>query len=212
MANHAFPLHRTVIKHLALEILKESGRTTIVNLEQGLSDNWCVFGPLKSVFTTNAARLGLVWVHVVIGKKHFSAMLHQAYPKAVSSENIKGGFRKAPTTAPTSVTPAAPTAAPTAVTPTNPLVAAGIVSVKLANAYMPIILANKFGQQQQPTVRRRLPLPAQVITADDFNEMLIQQDKEEAKQRRQEELRRKREDLQRKKEELQRKREENRKR
>lgn len=40
MAEHAFPLSTTVIKLLALEILKESGRTTTVNLERGLSDNW----------------------------------------------------------------------------------------------------------------------------------------------------------------------------
>lgn len=165
-----------------------------------------VFGPLKSIFTTNAAHLGPMRGDVVICKKHFSAMLHQTYPKAVSSENIKSGFRKAPTTSPiahdhrsphscdpgssyssphrseyhdpttlpiaeTTTIPAAanpsPVCCPTCkqVTPTKTLEAAGIVTAKLANI-------------QMPTARRRLPLPVHVITADNFNEMLTQQDQE----------------------------------
>lgn len=165
-----------------------------------------------SVFTTNAAPLGLVLGDVVIGVKHFSAMQHQPYPRVVSSKYIKGGFRKAwisplnrtvydhtqvvritaaaPIAAPIAATPAAPTAAPCAVntttapiaettaipaaatpspvccptykqvTTTCPLVTTGIVSVRLENILMPPILANKFGQQKQPTVRHRLLLLA----------------------------------------------------
>ncbi|KAJ8363476.1 hypothetical protein SKAU_G00123070 [Synaphobranchus kaupii] len=40
MADHGFPLSRTVIKSLAFQVLKESQRDTLVNLEKGLSDNW----------------------------------------------------------------------------------------------------------------------------------------------------------------------------
>lgn len=40
MADHAFPISRTVVKALAVAIIKESGRSTVVNLERGLSDNW----------------------------------------------------------------------------------------------------------------------------------------------------------------------------
>ncbi|XP_031669824.1 uncharacterized protein LOC116359919 [Oncorhynchus kisutch] len=54
-----------------------------------------VFGPLKAVFSRNAARLGLVRGDLVIGKKHFSSMLREAYPQAVTKKNIMAGFKKA---------------------------------------------------------------------------------------------------------------------
>ncbi len=40
MPEHAFLLTRSLIKYLTLEILKESSRETLVNIEKGLSDNW----------------------------------------------------------------------------------------------------------------------------------------------------------------------------
>ena len=40
MANHSFPLTRTVIKGLALEIVKDSSQKTLVNLDKGPNDNW----------------------------------------------------------------------------------------------------------------------------------------------------------------------------
>ena len=40
MADHGFPLTRAIIKSLALEIIKDSGRKTLTNIEMGLSDNW----------------------------------------------------------------------------------------------------------------------------------------------------------------------------
>ncbi|KAK6312489.1 hypothetical protein J4Q44_G00181530 [Coregonus suidteri] len=187
MADHAFPISRTVVKALVVAIIKESGRSTIVNLERGLSDNWWsrfrarhpelsarvpntlnrarvhgatpatikgffdVYEPIfvshglehkphlifncdetgfadkpKSrekvlcqkgrkriyqqqqhntmeritvhyctVFSMNAAHLGLVQGDLVIGKKHFSGMLREAYPQAVTKKNIMAVFKKA---------------------------------------------------------------------------------------------------------------------
>lgn len=40
MADHGFPLTRTIIKSLALEILKDSGQKTLVNTERCFTDNW----------------------------------------------------------------------------------------------------------------------------------------------------------------------------
>lgn len=42
MADHGFPLTRTIIKCLALEIIKNStsNSNSLVNLDKGLSDNW----------------------------------------------------------------------------------------------------------------------------------------------------------------------------
>ncbi|XP_067283522.1 uncharacterized protein [Pseudorasbora parva] len=54
-----------------------------------------VFNPLKGVFSTLASRMGLVRGDMVVGKKHFSAVLKHAYEKAVTAANIKAGFRKA---------------------------------------------------------------------------------------------------------------------
>ena len=40
MADHGFPLTRSIIKSLALEIIKDRGQKTLVNIQRGLSDNW----------------------------------------------------------------------------------------------------------------------------------------------------------------------------
>ncbi|KAL7408191.1 hypothetical protein ABVT39_019599 [Epinephelus coioides] len=40
MADHGFLLTRSIIKCLTLEIIKDSGRETLVNVKKGLSDNW----------------------------------------------------------------------------------------------------------------------------------------------------------------------------
>jgi len=41
MADHSFPVTRSLVKILVTGIIKESGRTdTTVNLEKGLSDVW----------------------------------------------------------------------------------------------------------------------------------------------------------------------------
>lgn len=40
MADHGFPLTRTIVKGLAQEMIKDSSRKTLVNLQKGPSDNW----------------------------------------------------------------------------------------------------------------------------------------------------------------------------
>lgn len=78
------------LKKMRLHEHKQNNEMNLI-----LRGNVCVIGPLKSVFSTNAAPLGLVLGDVVIGKKHLSAMLHQPYPRVVSSKYIKGRFKKA---------------------------------------------------------------------------------------------------------------------
>uniref|UniRef100_A0A4W5MFY0 HTH CENPB-type domain-containing protein n=1 Tax=Hucho hucho TaxID=62062 RepID=A0A4W5MFY0_9TELE len=203
-----------------------------------------VFGPLKTVLSRNAARLGLVQGDLVIGKKHFSARLREAYPQAVTKKNIMAGFKKAgifplnreafdssqlvklePTTpnpkaatseatsgtpdpkaaeAPTTpATPTTPAATPFLVPggccptcgqrapPTNPLVAAGLVSPDLANILVPPV----FQTSNRQKGKRQLLLPARVITSDEYNKLLHQQEAEEKEkqERKREELQRTRE-------------------
>ncbi|KAL7396914.1 hypothetical protein ABVT39_013527 [Epinephelus coioides] len=53
MVDHGFPLTRTIIKCLALEIIKERSQHTLVNLEKGPSDNlWARFKAHHPKLTT----------------------------------------------------------------------------------------------------------------------------------------------------------------
>ena len=176
-----------------------------------------VFGPLKTVFGRNAARLGLVRGDLVIGKKHFSAMLREAYPQAVTKKNIMAGFKKAgifplnreafdscqlvklePTTAD-------PNAAETTATPatTTFLVPGGCCSTcgQRAPPTNPLVAAGLvspdpanvlvppvFQTSNRQKVKRRLVLP------EEYNKLLHQQ---EAGEKEKQERKRKREELQR---------------
>ncbi|ROL41877.1 Myb-like protein V [Anabarilius grahami] len=121
MADHGFPLTRSLIKVLAMGIIKESGRSqsTTVNMEKGPSDVW--------------------------------------------------------------------------VAPKNYLVAAGIIPESLANVLMSPALERK------EKVRRRIPLPARVITSDQYFNLLVEKEAEEKemeekKRKRKEEIAKKNEE------------------
>ncbi|CAM4568365.1 unnamed protein product [Leuciscus chuanchicus] len=63
--------------------------------ERPLPLDIAVFNPLKTAFSTLAARLGLVRGDLVVGKKQFSSLLKSVYPTAVTAQTIKAGIRKA---------------------------------------------------------------------------------------------------------------------
>lgn len=77
--------------------------------------------------------------------------------------------------------------------PTNPLVATGLVSQDLANVLVPPV----FQTSNRQKVKRRLLLPARVITSVKYNKLLHQQ---EAGVKEKQERKRKREELQRRRE------------
>ncbi|CAM4568477.1 unnamed protein product [Leuciscus chuanchicus] len=170
-----------------------------------------VFNPLKTGFSTMASRMGLVRGDLVVGKE-FSSLLKTVYPTAVTAQNIKAGFWKAgifplsrgavDTTQVVRVLPSAdarPSTAP--VTPSamtssapvqwhNFVLKTGVIPESLANVLMSPAL------DRREKVRRRLPLPARVITSDGYVRLLKQKEaeekeKEEKKRKRKEDMARK---------------------
>ncbi|KAK9957712.1 hypothetical protein ABG768_011935 [Culter alburnus] len=175
-----------------------------------------------------ASRMGLVRGYLVVGKKQFSPLLKNVYPTAVTAQNIKAGFRKAgifplsrgavdttqvvrvlPSTdgsdatpsiipvtpsATQSITPITPSATPSSapVTP-SATPSTGIIPESLANVLMSPALERK------EKVRRRIPLPARVITSDQYYNLLVEKEaeekeKEEKKRKRKEEMAKKKEE------------------
>lgn len=237
--HHKTHVSREVVKFCRenqVEVVCLPAKTTHVLQPLDIS----VFDPLKTVFSRNAARLGLVRGDLVIGKKHFPAMLREAYPQVVTKKNIMAGFKKAGIfplnreafdssqlvkLVPTTPDPKAATSEATAGTPdtkaaeapatpaattflvpggccstcgqrappTNPLVATGLVSQDLANVLVPPV----FQTSNRQKVKRRLLLPARVITSVKYNKLLHQQ---EAGVKEKQERKRKREELQRRRE------------
>ncbi|KAJ8375339.1 hypothetical protein SKAU_G00059190 [Synaphobranchus kaupii] len=164
-----------------------------------------VFNPLKTAFSKMASRMGLVRGDLVVGKKQFSPLLKHVYPTAVTAENVKAGIRKAvDTTQPrhSVLPPPAPQPVlhllgqiclPLSVTPKNYLVAAGIIPESLANVLMSPAL------EKQDKVRRRLPLPARVITSDEYFNLVAQKEAEEKEN--EDKKKKRKEDMAKKKEE-----------
>ncbi|XP_038570742.1 chromatin assembly factor 1 subunit A-like [Micropterus salmoides] len=99
-----------------------------------------------------------------------------------------------PTDTQTSATPST-TPCPTCkmASPQNYLVAAGVIPESLANVLMSQALDRK------EKVRRRLPLPARVITSDEYVHLLEQKEAEEKEK--EEKKRKRKEDMAKKKEE-----------
>ncbi|XP_041925009.1 protein transport protein SEC31-like [Alosa sapidissima] len=57
------------------------------------TSHWTVYGSLKAAFSRLAREMGLVRGDLVLGKRHFSAVLKYAVEQACTPDTIKSGFR-----------------------------------------------------------------------------------------------------------------------